>query len=290
MKYLNKTAVLLSFLALGLLSACDQDQMGEEYTTGAGITFNCSSLPSVAVPANDPTFTVDVYRSNTQGTLTGSVSIEALQGDKNKTPLSGCTVSDYAFADGESKTTVTVNVEPLPVAVELTVTLTLSDENSIAVGGTAKTKVIVNKDYSWVLLGTGTYTDNFAIEVTYNVEVYRAEGFDRWRVKEPYTEGIVNDDGGNGNWCDPNNVPNYVTFWNAGDLVRFDPFSIGLNYQGDKTCPIYAYPAYYFNGIKEGYSKWVDSKTVQLAPYYYIDGVGGWDYTQYDGVVVITLP
>jgi hypothetical protein len=27
-----------------------------------------------------------------------------------------------------------------------------------------------------------------------------------------------------------------------------------------------------------------------LAPYYYINGLGGWNYTEYDGVVVITLP
>jgi hypothetical protein len=29
---------------------------------------------------------------------------------------------------------------------------------------------------------------------------------------------------------------------------------------------------------------------LQLAPYYYINGVGGWNYTEYDGVIVITLP
>ena len=29
---------------------------------------------------------------------------------------------------------------------------------------------------------------------------------------------------------------------------------------------------------------------IQIAPYYYIDGLGGWNYTQKDGVIYIVLP
>jgi hypothetical protein len=45
-----------------------------------------------------------------------------------------------------------------------------------------------------------------------------------------------------------------------------------------------------FNLRSMGSNVWLDSKTLQLAPYYYINGVGGWNYTEYDGVIVITLP
>ena len=29
---------------------------------------------------------------------------------------------------------------------------------------------------------------------------------------------------------------------------------------------------------------------IQLAPFYFMDGIGGWDYTQYDGIVFIDFP
>ena len=38
------------------------------------------------------------------------------------------------------------------------------------------------------------------------------------------------------------------------------------------------------------FSKKIDAKTYQLAPYYYINGLGGWNYTEYNGVILIALP
>ena len=289
MKYLNKITVLLSFLTLGLFAACDEDQKGPEYA-GQGVTFSSGTLTSVVVSPNEPTFAVDVFRSNTSGALSGSVSITATLADKNKTPLAGCTVSDYSFEDGEAMSTVTVNVDPLAIGIELNVTLNIADDN-IAVGGTNKATLVVSKDYNWQLLGKGTYTDNWSSGVTYDVDIYKAEGFDRYRVMDPYTESLKNDDGEWDNWVSLGTVAPHVTFWTTTDkLVSFSSFSMGLNYQGDTSQPIFAYPPSAFQGLPLTFNKWIDDKTVQLAPYYYIDGVGGWNNTNVDGVIVITLP
>lgn len=289
MKYLNKITVLLSFLALGLFTACDEDQKGPEYA-GQGVTFSSGTLTSVVVSPNEPTFTVDVFRSNTSGTLSGSVSITATLADKNKTPLAGCTVSDYSFEDGEAMSTVTVNVNPLAIGIELNVTLNIADDN-IAVGGTNKATLVVSKDYNWQLLGKGTYTDNWSSGVTYDVDIYKAEGFDRYRVMDPYTESLKNDDGEWDNWVSLGTVTPHVTFWTTTDkLVSFSPFSMGLNYEADTAQPIFAYPPSAFQGLPLTFNKWIDNKTVQLAPYYYVDGLGGWNNTNADGVIVITLP
>ena len=289
MKYLNKITILLSFLALGLFTACDDEQKGAEYT-GEGVTFSSSSLTSVVVSPNDPTFTVDIFRTNASGSLSGDVSITATLADKNKTPLSGCTVSGYTFGDGETKSAVTVNVDPLAIGVELNVTLNIEGDD-IAVSGTNKTTVVVSKDYNWQLLGKGTYTDNWSSGVTYDVDIYKAEGFDRYRVMDPYTESLKNDDGEFGNWISLSTVTPNVTFWTTTDgMVSFTPFSMGLNYEGDTSQAIYAYPPSAFQGLPLTFNKWVDDKTVQLAPYYYIAGLGGWNYTKTNGVIVITLP
>lgn len=289
MKYLNKITVLLSFLTLGLLTSCDQDQEGPEYT-GQGVTFSSGTLTSVVVSPNAPTFTVDILRTDVSTAQSGSVSLTAVLADKDKTPLAGCTVSDYSFAAGEGIATVIVNVEPLAIGIELNLTLSIAD-NNIAVSGTNKTSLVVSKDYNWQLLGKGTYTDNWSSGVTYEVDIYKAEGFDRYRVMDPYTESLKNDDGEWGNWISLGTVTPHVTFWNTTDgMVTFSPFAMGINYQGDNSQPIYAYPPSAFVGLPSTFNKWIDAKTVQLAPYYYIDGVGGWNNTAADEVVVITLP
>lgn len=290
MKYFNKTALLMAFLSPGLLSACDEDQIGAGYAA-SGLTFTASTLNAVVVSPNDPTFTVDVFRADASAAESGAVSIVATLDDKADTPLEGCTVSGYSFAAGEASTKVTVNVEPLEIGIGLNVTLTL-DGAEVSPSGTGTTTLEVSKDYNWTLLGTGTYVDNFMSGVAYEVDIYKAEGFQRWRVMDPYTQTLKNDDGEWGSWISQSSATANVTFWEDADnegCLRFTPFRIGINYQGSSEYPIYAYPPQAF-GVSAVCNKWVDSKTAQLAPYYYISGVGGWDNTGYDGVIVITLP
>lgn len=288
MKYLNKISLLLFLSMLGLFTACDTDQKGVEYA-GQGVTFSSETLSSVVVSPNNPTFTIDLFRADTESALSGSVSILANLDDGKDTPLPGCVVSDYSFAAGEGMTTVTVNVEPLSIGVELNVELTIADDN-IAVSGTQTASLVVSKDYNWLPLGKGTYTDNFFIGKTYNVDILKAEGFDRYRVMEPYGESMINDDGGNGSWLATSSAP-YVDFWTTSNKeVSFNTFFVGLNYQGVISQPIEAYPPSAFS-LPGTFNKWIDDKTVQLAPYFYIKALsGGWNNTAQNDIIIITLP
>lgn len=286
-RYINKLTTAF-LLLLGLtFAACEQDNTGAIYS-GGGLSFGNSSLNSTEVPADDPTFTVDVFRGSTQGTLTGSVTMATVLGSTGAS-LDGCTVSDYSFADGKSMATVTVNVDPLEIGDELSVTLTLPDD-VVSVGGISSTTITVNKAYTWESLGTGTFADNYFYAGTAEVEIMKAEGFDRWRVMNPYTSlmesAAASGDDWVGSWA-----PDYIEFWNtgSGDAVYFTPFYNGQNYDGDSSQEVWAYPGDYL-GYSISNNRWVDSNTVQLAPYYYIDGVGGWNCTEYDGIIVITLP
>lgn len=287
MNYINKISALLLFLVAGVFASCERDNEGAIYN-GVGVTFSCSALTDVAVPASDPTFTVDVYRTNGNEALSGTVSLSALLA--NGTELAGCTASGYSFAAGETKTTVTVNVDPLDVGVVLNVTLTLPDD-VVSIGGIASTSLSVNKEYTWIDLGTGTYTDNWGWGITYNVPIQKADGFDRYRVIAPYAESMVNDDAEWENWLATSSAE-YVEFWTESDnTIDFKPIWLGVNYQGDSNSPIYAYPPTAFSGISAEYNKWIDSKTAQLAPYYYVPALGGgWNKTQEDGIIIITLP
>lgn len=270
-----------------LLSSCDTDNEGAVYHSGnEGLSFTSSVLTDVAVSPADPTFEVEIVRGNAQNALTGSIG---LSGTVGNAPFDGITATDYSFLPGEYRTTVRVDVSALSIGQELALTLTITDTDNVSVGGVAETTLNVSKEYNWISLGTGTFTDNWGWGITYNVEILKADGFDRWRVIEPYAESEINDDGEWENWLNGESAP-YIEFWLTEDgYVNFNSFYTGLNYDGDSSAPIYVHSPARF-GLDSSYNKFLDDKTVQLAPYYYIDGMGGWNMTAYDGIIIITLP
>lgn len=291
MKYLNKISLLVSFLTVALFSACSTDQEGPIYSEeGQGVTFISSALTSVVVSPNEPTFTVDIFRSNNSTEYSGNVLLTAMLGDEE---LSGCTVSGFSFAAGESQTKVTVDISPLEIGDELDITLTLDvPETDIAKSDFPTASLVASKDYNWIELGTGTFNDNYFFGEVNEVKVYQAEGFDRWRVETPYTAYFAN---GLPEWLAGQFnaaltlLPANVDFWLQDGVVYYNSFGIGLNYPGYGD--IYAYHPANFQGTTNAHNKRVDEKTFYLAPYYYIpDFGGGFDATAEEGAIVITLP
>lgn len=289
MKYLNKISVLLMVLVAGLFTACNTDQEGPTYNK-QGVSFLCSSLTGVSVPSTDPTFTVEVTRASGEGTLSGEVTISAVVDEE---PLEGCTVTGFSFAEGETKTQITVNVEPLAVGVELDVTLTLNvADDLIAVGGNKTTTITVQKEYNWVELGTGTFTDNYFFGTTNDVTILKAEGFDRYRVMAPYdgyyVNGLPSDLAG---MCTLSLArASYIELWISDGIIYYNPFAIGLTYIG--AGDFYGYHPAMFTGLTSENNKVYDEKTFFLAPYYYIPDFGGGfpDSPEVEGCIVITLP
>ena len=114
----------------------------------------------------------------------------------------------------------------------------------------------------------------------------------RYRVIDPYKEGLTNDDGAWEDWIAMGTRCPYIEFWEVTDgLILFNSFALGINYEGAASQAIRAYHALSFNGIDPASSKKIDAKTYQLAPYYYVNSLGGgWNNTQYDGIIIITLP
>lgn len=291
MKYINKLTWALVVLVMGCLTACNQDQEGAIYQPdNAALSFNSSALDNVSVPAGNPVYNLEVYRGNVNVTPSGkpSFSITVTQNGED-VPLAGCTISDYHFEEGASRGYVSINVEPLEVGVEAYVTVDLNDAD-LSTGGIQSTSFIISKEYDWVSIGTGTFMDAFVIgSNVYEVEIQKAEGFDRWRVIDPYGQSIPGDDGDNGNWLDVTGACPYIEFWNSDDEggVAYNDFYTGLIYNGDKTAKIYGYNRL-LHGL-EDVSGWYGEKLVYLAPYYYVPALGG-GFTTNGPTIRITLP
>ena len=286
---LNKVLFGLTIVAAALFSSCNKDNEGAIYSNqgNAGVSFTASTLANVEVPASNPVFDVEIVRGNTVGAATGNLTATLKAGNE---VIPGATVSAFNFADGQNSTTVSVNIAPLAVGVAGTITLTIDDADA-SIGGVKSTTMKVSKAYEWKSLGKGYFLDNF-FGMESEPEILKAEGFDRYRVIEPCEPyRIANAD--TDSWVASSSAP-FIEFWVEDGLVFWDEWFTGQNYDGDKASPIYAWHPSAFSSLNDPefwqYSKFLDAKTVQLAPYYYIDGVGGWNYTQRDGVVYIVLP
>ena len=293
---INKVIFGFTVVIAALFSSCNKDNEGTLYNnqSNAGVSFTASTLGAVSVPASNPVFDIEIIRGNIAAAATGTVTA-TLTVDKKE--ISGVTVSNYNFAAGEGRSTISVNIAPLEVGEQGTLTLKISDADK-SVGSVATTTLKCSKAYEWKSLGTGTYTDTWTTAsdddpdgITYKVEMQKAEGFDRYRIMNPYKEYLTSA-AGIANWGDwiASSNPEFVEFYTENGIIYYDDFFIGLNYGGDKNQPIYACHPSGFDEISSEHNKWIDAKTAQFAPYFYISGLGGWNYTQYDGVIVVTLP
>ena len=285
MKYIKSLFSILMLLSLCVFTSCEQENEGAIYDAnnqGLSFTFNTFEF---SAPANNPVISVPVYRAVADEAYTSSITVS--------TSAPGVTApSSVSFAAGEQETTIDINLgSELGVGVIATITITLNEADA-SVGGVAETEISAYKEYVFESLGMGTFQDNWALGGTYSVEIQKAQGFDRYRVIDPYKEGLTNDDGAWENWIAMGTRCPYIEFWETGegDLILFNNFALGINYQAVASQPIRAYHASSFSGTNPEFSKKVDNKTYQLAPYYYSNGVGGWNNTEADGVIVITLP
>lgn len=297
---INKYIFGLSVMVAALFASCNTDNEGVIYTAeNSGVTFASSSLPAVEVPASNPVFTVELVRGDVSNAQTGSITAAGTivvgtdaDGEDITQNVEGIKVSNYSFAAGEGTTMVTVDVSPLPVGYVLTLKLTIDDANNVAISGNKTATLKASKAYEWVSLGKGTYIDNW-VECETSVEILKADGFDRYRVMKPYDD-YLNSDAGHTNW-DPWNTgkgTDFIEFWTVDGIVYYDDYYTGLNYQGDSEQPIYVCHPNGWSSLRANNpnNKWIDAKTVQFAPYYYIEEVGGWNYTSYDGVILVKLP
>lgn len=287
---LNKVLFGLTIVAAALFSSCNKDNEGAIYSNqgNAGVSFTASTLATVEVPASNPVFDVEIVRGNTVGAATGNLTATLKAGNAE---VSGVTVSGYSFADGQNSTTVSVNISPLEVGVAGSLTLTIADADA-SIGGVKSATMKVSKAYEWKSLGKGQFYDNF-FGMTSQPEILKAEGFDRYRVIEPCEDFRAEAIAGGDTWAAASSAP-FIELWVEDGLVFWEDWFTGQNYDGDKAQPIMACHPSGWSSMSTAdfwqFSKFLDEKTIQLAPYYYIDGVGGWNYTQKDGVVYIVLP
>jgi len=194
------------------------------------------------------------------------------------------------FAAGEYSTSFIIDVSILPVGKVFTDELMIVDTTVTNVNvSNTRSKITLQKVYTWVSLGKGEWFDNLLLYSgaslgIQEVEVLKAEGFDRYRIMAPYANtdqlaaGISAHFGTSATLAGPsNNKDNYIEFWvlENGENVAWDGWWYpGVLYQGIDMKGYY--PSYLTGSTAEdALSGFYDELVVGFYPYWYMDDLGG---------------
>lgn len=301
---LNRIIYLMLFTLLVCgLSSCSENSYWDGAGGQEGFSFNASSQ-SFTFTNDDVMDVVEVpiTRANASGEVT--LPIEA---EFSSSLLSG--PSSVTFEDGQRTANYVITCNGFEIGDEATATLQF-DKSLASAAGTDSTYVKVVLDYVWNSIGTGKFNDYVTMQSddNYEVEFYQNETYpNRFRIMNPYKDFWSSESAETGS-----SMSEYVEFWvlSAGDvianttitqdgLVYFRDFYTG-EIDADYDAEICAMHPSRLTSLA-GESNWLYNKVlsyqdnglpaqVQLAPVFYMFGVGGYNYTQYNGVITITFP
>ncbi len=305
---MNKIFKIFLAAAVSLFAvACNLDQVSDIYTgegsepsmlqtvfteTELEATLETVSIPVVRSNASDA-FTVKLVATLPVGiTVAGDATVvETLE---NGSVVYSTAVS---FAAGEAQTACVLNVSAMEVGSTYKGTVAIAEgepynENKV----TMSTSFTLGKAYTWVSVGQAEWFDQLSLMTDddygiQTVEVLKAEGFDRYRIMDPY----ANTDQLAASWGASSlggNKSSFIEFWvlENGVNIAWDGWWFpGILYDGDGT-DIKAY----LPSVLSASLATDDAKSMKVAdtafvffPYWYIDGVGGFG-TKYPCVLAIS--
>ena len=292
--------ISLAFFATAALFSCTEKSTYEPgpQASGAQYYFSSDQATSVNISHTTQSVSIDVYRVETGSASTATVSVVDESG-----LISSASSVTANFAAGSNKATLTFPITPSDweFAKNYPVNFTIFDESTPY----GKSELTVTYKYPTPLksLGKAQLTENYFTGQTFTPQVYQSEidpnEYHIQKFMGAKSEDLIihvtkaGDKFGN------------VSFTQAG-LVYFDDAWSGITYAdvnssgtADQHIDV-CHPAG-FKSYSTDESKWAGSKVVlfqdngipaivEIAPFYYISGLGGWDQTQTPANIVIIFP
>jgi len=273
MKKLLNIFAVVSLCAV-LLASCNTEKINVTYTPdSAGYSF-IAKATNFTLPATNPVFSIKVFRTTREGSATVNIAATASAAGVFSIP------SSLTFENGEGTADLQISLtKEAVIGITYNLKLTISDED-VSVGGVKEINMRVNLAYNWISLGKGQFWDSWVLYSIPSVEILKADGFERYRVMQPYTKELLLEAEWEG-WIGGTQSA-YIEFWVIDDEkhVKWDTnWFAGLLYQGDAGSVIkHYYPSALAASLAEHdlKSQFIQEKVVRLRPAIYIDGLGGW--------------
>ena len=306
---------LVALIGLTMTSCVNKYDYDAATASGEQVYFD-NSTSKVALSKDATSFTVPVLRVATTEAATIALT---------STDESGIFTipSSVSFAAGENKALVTIGYDPTKLEYDdfKSITLSLSDASYGTPYGFSSLSFLAGIPSPFVTIGKAKFMDSwmYDAETYFDVTLQQNEiNPDIYRIVNPYDEILVK--GG----YSPNYVKKgpseYLTFQlrHAGEevggailtrdnLVTFEPFRTGYyisDYDsGDADGEVWGFhvsddtfnatwhvEAAYLKNCVAAYKEDGTPGQVNLAPFYYITGVGGWNKSQEDKQIEIIFP
>lgn len=271
----------ISFVAV----SCDVSNKGTLYTPDgkdAAVSFAQSTLQDTEIDAKTTKYEIELVRGIADGTLTVNLKSELPNGVTCPTSVS--------FEAGSYTTSVSLDISGMAVGKKYAGKIQLADANSFnSEIATSEIKVTFAKAYTWVSLGKGKIYDGVALQVSdddlglADVEILKAEGFNRWRVMTPFPEKAVKAAWGDDFFCGGASeyIELYILDETAGTIKYSSPIKTGLFYAdlGDNAYIWYYYPTDYNEKLASYESQNTfleDGKVIQIACAKTIENTSNW--------------
>jgi hypothetical protein len=275
MKKIFKSIFILSIA--GMFASCNVEDIGTLYeheSADNGVSFTQTTLSNAEVSATATNCILTLGRAVADAAQTVNIA----------STIQGVGVpSSVTFAAGQYAADLVLDLSQMEVAVPYKGTISLANKDDYNDTAISSVNVSLQKAYTWVSLGTGEFLENFWEGYVADVEIRKAEGFNLYRIMNPYAESGEA----------TGTKPAYIQFEvkDGSGTVNFDTWKSPYDYDGAGNYLKFYRPsergadyAQYDN-----MSKLVDGYYLALMPYVYIDGVGGWG-VNYGYTIGASLP
>lgn len=296
-----KNFIKLSYFLLALpilATSCDNSDSYEPAAmpTGTQVYFSNENSESFSLSSQESSFSIEIDRIDATSSVTVPLTCSG-EGLENFTIPSSVT-----FGANEKSADVVIgyNADAIGFDNPTEITLKIADESLTTSYGYSTITFTANIPAPWTTLGVGTFTDSFWAGATHNVTIQQNDlNPSIYRVVNPFPSslGYTQSD-------------NYFEFriYKAGETFRDNVLDQDLVYYGDVAMTYYSSyddiiytlfpgrfskynsPSYWTYNTVTAYQENGLPGQVQIAPYFYMFSVGGWNYTQYSDVIVINFP
>lgn len=297
-----------AFSALSLFAAACSPV--EEYKPGVedntdcyGVYFPAQETEFVRSPEEATVITFTVAREKTDGDLIVPINVKDTSSIFNIKPVNA------VFEDGQSETTISFDYARIAVGQEYLVSLSIEGDEFVSKYSTLPSNldftVLVEK---WIDMGVGTFTMSvFWDPFTCNVRYYQSDlnpSIYRISMNEILDAGATSPI-----FSDEQDTYLYIKalkkgeslFGNVADqdgLVYFDVYYTGVIHPNYGEELLLVHPAslssftvadWYYNKVIQ-YNEDASPAVIQLAPYIFMNGIGGWPFIDQDQAIVLVFP
>ena len=273
-KILNSIFAVAAAAVLAV--SCNVDAVTTKFdpstVTGTGVTFLTTVAVDQEIPATQTSYDIVVARANADAAQTVSVS--------SSLPETIVVPSSVSFGASEYQTKLTLDLSKMAVGQTFKGSIALGVDDAEKQYSNASLSCTFAKAFTWTNIGKGQFLDLFWEGILVDVDIYQAEGFEIYRVMDPYAESEEGDGSG----------PDYILIQKLDDgKAKFDTYRTPYLYSAGNYVKAY-FPSEFSSNYAQydSASIYVD-KYFAFVPVWYVDGVGGWG-VNYGYTLFVALP